>query len=74
MDKPNLNLGETSLWEKHMTSLQDSRIVGSHPRAPQPVPESLWPEFSLTLKPASLLPTEWTEACRHCKFLHQGHP
>lgn len=31
-DKANLNLEETSLWEHHSMSLQDSRKVESHPK------------------------------------------
>lgn len=34
VEKTNLNLGETSLREHHLMSLQNSRRVGSHPRAP----------------------------------------
>lgn len=74
MDKPDLDLGETNLWGKHMTSLQDSRGVGSHPRAPQLVPEALRPESSLPLKLAILRPAEWTRVRRHHKCPHQGHP
>lgn len=73
MDKADLNLGETNLWEQHLTSLQDSRSVGSHPRAPRQVPGALSSEFSPPLKLAILLPAGWTKDCLR-KCLHQGHP
>lgn len=34
MDKANLNLGESGLWEHHLMSPQDFRRMGSHPRVP----------------------------------------